>query len=180
MSEDPTRPTAVRPTNAVKTEKEKDDDEGESEPITGPQRAVAEADGGYVYDPKSTPVLPGPRFAHITESAVTNFQLNYNAAFIPALLSSYRYAPIHSNHELFGRIRKGLDALDQRRVLLVIGKTDPIITPQEAIPDWKAVLGEDGVETVVVECGHEVPMGRADEVADAVWRFWQDASVMQT
>ena len=58
------------------------------------------------------------------------------------------------------------------KVLLVLGRTDPIVTVEEVGVDAKSCFGEGNLEMVVIEGGHEIPTSHAKEVAGAVLRYW--------
>jgi pimeloyl-ACP methyl ester carboxylesterase len=57
------------------------------------------------------------------------------------------------------------------KVLLVLGRDDPVVVPGETVEDAEKVLGKDGVEAVILDAGHELPMAVADQVADCICRF---------
>lgn len=57
------------------------------------------------------------------------------------------------------------------KVLLILGRDDPVVVPDETVEDAERVLGRDGVEAVILAAGHELPMTMADEVANCIHRF---------
>ncbi|KAI1358608.1 alpha/beta-hydrolase [Xylaria arbuscula] len=62
--------------------------------------------------------------------------------------------------------------LDGGKICLVLGKDDSVIVTDEIISDAKAVLGPDGVEFVVLDGGHEVPITSSARVAESIEGFW--------
>lgn len=62
--------------------------------------------------------------------------------------------------------------MTQGKVLLILGSDDPVVVADETIEDAQEVLGEDGVESVVLGGGHELPITMAADVASALETFW--------
>ncbi|KAF2025624.1 alpha/beta-hydrolase [Setomelanomma holmii] len=106
-----------------------------------------------------------------TVSNVVDWQVLHHKGFVPAFVSSIRYAPVHEQHERWAVIKENIEAGKGplKEVWLVLGETDPIIIKEELIEDATAVLGEDNLQVRVVEgAGHEVAVERADEVVQVV------------
>jgi len=115
-----------------------------------------------------------PLFPHrplVTVASAVAWQLQHHAGFIPAFVSSIRFGPIHDQAENWRRIggrlaaqREGGGAegegLQEGKVLMVLGRTDPIILREEIVEDAEGVLGREGVEVCVLEAGHEVCLMR--------------------
>ncbi|KAK4192507.1 Alpha/Beta hydrolase protein [Podospora australis] len=145
----------------------------------------SDANGGDMWDNAE---LLAHRPGH-TVSSVMKWQLRQHQGFIPAFISSIRYAPIYGQHQdwrelgrLLAERRKDSDwedtgnllpGLRGGRVLLVLGATDPVIVKEELIHDATSVLGEDGFEAVIMNGGHELIMTNAGEVASVVTNFWK-------
>ncbi|KAK3367073.1 alpha/beta-hydrolase [Lasiosphaeria ovina] len=152
-----------------------------------PQRN-SDASGGSSYD-NATLLMRRP--GH-TVSSVMKWQIANHEGFITAFISSIRHAPIYEQREdwlalgrlLADRRQDAESSEDERspaalpglrggRALLVLGSTDSVIIKEELIHDATAVLGEDGFETVILECGHEIVMTRGDEIAALAANFWR-------
>ncbi|KAH7073315.1 Alpha/Beta hydrolase protein [Paraphoma chrysanthemicola] len=106
-----------------------------------------------------------------TVSAVVDWQVSHHKGFVPAFVSSIRYAPVHEQHHRWTVIKENIESGKGplKEVWLVLGETDPIIIKEELIEDATAVLGEDNLQVRVVEgAGHEVAVERADEVVQVV------------
>ncbi|KAK4232242.1 Alpha/Beta hydrolase protein [Podospora fimiseda] len=145
----------------------------------------SDANGGDGWD--DAPLL-SKRPGH-TVSSVMSWQLLNHEGFIPAFMSSIRHAPIYEQRrewlafgELLAERRRDaeweeagdrLPGLKGGRILLVIGAKDPVIVKEELIHDATAVLGEDGFEAVVLNCGHELVMTNSAEVANVMMNFWK-------
>lgn len=56
---------------------------------------------------------------------------------------------------------------------MVLGKDDGVIIAKEVTEDAREVLGIDGVEVRVIEGGHDVPIAKSKEVAEAILGFWK-------
>jgi pimeloyl-ACP methyl ester carboxylesterase len=126
------------------------------------------------------------RYPHITVSLAVAWQVANHAGFIPAFMSSIRYAPIYNQHTVWAIVGSRLSeqkanpaneeaakrGLHKSKVLMILGATDPIIVAEEASEDTKAVLGEGNVEIAVLYAGHELPITKSAEVAKVIWQFW--------
>ncbi|KAF3004209.1 hypothetical protein E8E13_006876 [Curvularia kusanoi] len=127
--------------------------------------------GDAVYASSHHALLPGnPRS---TVGAVVDWQIQHHKGFVPAFISSIRYAPVHGEHErwrvLGSNITKGVGKLN--KVHIVLGETDPIIVKDEIIQDAAECLGRGNVEFEVVNgAGHEVAIERADDIMSIVGR----------
>ena len=130
-------------------------------------------------EPNSQAVLSKTR-PHITIEKAVHFQLDSYAGFVHAFMSSIRYAPVRDQHPrwriLGGRLTRHNQSLkpgqQRQKVLIVLGKHDPIIIEKELEEDATATLGLENVEFVSFEAGHEVPVTRGEEVAKTVLDFW--------
>jgi hypothetical protein len=58
------------------------------------------------------------------------------------------------------------------RVLFVLGRDDPVIVEREHREDATAALGEDLVEFVTFDAGHEVVITKAKEIAGVLSEYW--------
>ncbi|KAJ4340386.1 hypothetical protein N0V95_007526 [Ascochyta clinopodiicola] len=144
----------------------------EPEPDTVENAEVKRASrGDAVYASSHHALLPDN--PHSTVGAVVDWQIAHHEGFVPAFISSIRYAPVHGEHErwrVLGRnIDEGVGGL--KKVHVVLGETDPIIVKEELMEDARECLGEDNVEFEVVQgAGHEVAIERADEILGVVGR----------
>lgn len=127
---------------------------------------------------------------NVTVGDVMAWQLRHHRGFIPAVMSAFRYGPIHERYEEWGRLaaflgaRRGhkegspiadaLPGLSGGKVLLVLGGSDPIVKPEWLVPEMKRVLGEGAVEAVVLDAGHEVAITKGAEIASAALNFWNN------
>ncbi|KAK3956263.1 alpha/beta-hydrolase [Pseudoneurospora amorphoporcata] len=163
-----------------------------SEQSTKKHHKNSDASGGDSFD---NAVL-SPHRPNSTVSSVMAWQVQHQQGFLTAFMSSIRHAPIYEQREdwmklgqLLAARRKAssasgadedeesvggrsLPGLLGGKVLLVLGSTDPVIVKEELIHDAISVLGEDGFEAVVLDCGHEIVMTRGEEVAGLAAGFW--------
>jgi pimeloyl-ACP methyl ester carboxylesterase len=128
------------------------------------------------------------RFPHISVASAVSWQVANHAGFIPAFMSSIRYAPIYNQHAVWATIGARLSeqkanpedeeaakrGLHRSKVLMILGATDPVVLLDEVSQDAKAVLGEGNVEISVLESGHELPITKSAEVAEVIWKFWTE------
>lgn len=144
------------------------------------------------------------RDVKVTVADIMAWQLRHHQGFVPAVMSAFRYGPIHERFEEWGRLGDFLAAARRRhcgqngtesinhqerrhtaaenpagllngKVLLVLGDSDPIVTEKFLVPEMKRVLGEDAVEVVVLDAGHEVAITKGLDIANAAIKFWGDA-----
>lgn len=60
-------------------------------------------------------------------------------------------------------------------VLVALGKTDPIIVVEELKEDASKAIGEQNVEFLELNAGHELPITRSTEIVDAMEWMWKKA-----
>lgn len=132
--------------------------------------------GGISYDhaPLSKR-LPG-----VTVATSMAQQIVCHEGFIGAFISSIRYAPIYDQKDLWSAASRSLRTKEQgtgemlrgSKILFVLGASDSVIRAKELEPDARAVLGDDMVEFVIMDAGHELVMTAAEEIVTAVLEFW--------
>ena len=109
-----------------------------------------------------------------TVGNVVDWQLLHHPGFVPAFISTIRYAPIHDQHDRWRILRKHIEqgsTTSLCKVHLVLGETDPIILADELVEDAKELLSEDLLDVEIIKnVGHEVAISHADEVSDLVER----------
>jgi len=57
---------------------------------------------------------------------------------------------------------------------MVVGLTDDAVHTPELLIDAFATLGEQNLEVLQLDAGHEVPVTRSEEIVDWVWRNWEE------
>ncbi|KAF2192717.1 alpha/beta-hydrolase [Zopfia rhizophila CBS 207.26] len=112
-----------------------------------------------------------PERPNSTAGYVVDGQILCHKGFVPAFISSIRYAPIHEQHHrwmIIGeRMREGFFPL--KKVNLILGEIDPIIIADEITEDARELLGQEFMDVRPVKgAGHEVPIQRVDEVAGII------------
>lgn len=126
-------------------------------------------------DAMVSPVLP-----NVTVAQVMAWQLEHHRGFIPAVMSAFRYGPIHERCEEWQRLGgflaerrddASLPGLLDGKILLVLGASDAIVKDEQIVPEVKRVLGDEGVEVVLLDAGHELAITKGEEIADAFVRF---------
>lgn len=142
----------------------------------------SDASGGTSYDN----AILSTRRPGLTVSAVMNFQLLHHQGFIHAFMSSIRHAPIYQVAEqqkdwlalgrlLAARRAERLPGLRGGRILFLLGNTDSVIVKEELIHDATALLGEEAIEVISLDCGHEIVMTKGETLARLAIQFWKDA-----
>lgn len=127
----------------------------------------------------------------VTVAKASQWQIDHHKGFIPSFISSIRHAPITRQHGCWSIIGARLsrqkansaDKLAQElglvpsKVLVILGKQDPVVIAEETMEDASVAFGSGNVEFVLLPAGHEVPVTMGKEVADAVLEFWGEREV---
>ncbi|PSN70188.1 alpha/beta-hydrolase [Corynespora cassiicola Philippines] len=112
-----------------------------------------------------------PEHPQCTASNVVDWQILHHKGFVPAFISSIRYAPVHDQHHRWRALGENV-AMQRgplKKVHLVLGETDPIIVVDEVIEDAQAALGQDNaVFHVIKGAGHNVAFENAEDIARIV------------
>lgn len=130
-----------------------------------------------VFAPNEQPIL-GNRYPDSTETFVTKWQLEHQQGFIPAFINCIRHAPIYGQLCYFTRLANAFDEWNanhearKKKMLLVLGRNDPVVLQREMLPDMEEHLGKRNLEVLVLDAGHEVPIAKADEIARRIQSFW--------
>lgn len=152
-----------------------------NETVGGGDALAEQAELGKTGDAFDDAVVSTRGSHHITVASVMRWQLRHHQGFIPAVMSAFRYGPIHERYQEWGRLGELLSARREDhalpgllggRVLLILGGSDSIVKQEEIVPDVQKVLGREAVEVRVFDAGHEVAITKGAEVADAAVQFW--------
>ncbi|PVH92919.1 alpha/beta-hydrolase [Periconia macrospinosa] len=121
-----------------------------------------------VYTSSQLRLLPGNDYS--TVSNVVDWQILHHKGFVPAFISSIRYAPIHNQHHRWKVLAENIStkAGKLREVWLVLGETDPIIIADEMVEDAKAILGDNLKLKIVKGAAHEVAIDSASEIVEII------------
>lgn len=144
-------------------------------------RGNSDASGGDSFD---RAVLP----TGATVASVIGWQLRHHVGFVPAFMSTIRHGPIYEDWVHWRRLGSLLaerrtddcrpapppPGLVGGKILMVLGRTDPVVVKEELVHDATEALGPDGFEAVVLEAGHEVAMSMGHVVARTTMQFWED------
>merc|ERR1711974_317723 len=124
----------------------------------------------------------------VSPASAVAWQVNVHSGFIPAFVSSVKYAPIHDGHERWRLIgkrceakRKGSDphaasrALQEGRVLVILGVQDQVISAGETAEDATKALGKENIRIVNLTGGHDLPIINAEGCVRSMMAFWAEA-----
>lgn len=156
-------------------------------PEATPKEAVAAEVPGSLpaHHPDSqAPLFPDRPSVSVADAVA--WQVENNLGFIPAFVSSIKYAPIRNEHsrwrtvgERLARQRinshspeRALEGLHRGKVLMILGTSDNVIVAKEISEDAKDVLGE-GAEIEYLTGGHDLPIVESEAVAGTILDFWQ-------
>lgn len=104
---------------------------------------------------------------------VVDWQLQHHKGFVPAFISTIRYAPIHEQHHRWARIKKNIERKQGhlKEVWFVLGEMDPVVVAEELMEDAKNVLGEEHAKFRLVKgVGHEIGTERVDDIVKVLSR----------
>ncbi|KAI9715210.1 MAG: hypothetical protein M1828_001036, partial [Chrysothrix sp. TS-e1954] len=140
--------------------------------------------------PQQQPPLstPSPAAPSTQIARAVNYQVDHSHGFIDAFISTLLYAPIYTQQNRWRSIGEKLTArrieknttesqhlrngLNCGKVILALGREDPIILAEEVIPDAQDALGTDNVHVLLYDSGHDVGITYGREIADDVWDVW--------
>lgn len=131
--------------------------------------------------------ISGDHVSQVMESAV-QWQLDHHKGFITAFVSAIRYAPITAQYETYKVIGRRLGAQKMEssnklgshegfaggKVILVLGTKDGIVVREETDADHRQMLGDENVETIVMDVGHDIPISKPLELAARLWDAWKN------
>ncbi|KAI1828437.1 alpha/beta-hydrolase [Xylaria intraflava] len=122
----------------------------------------------------------------ITVASVVAWQVDNHEGFVTALLSSFRNAPVYAAPEDWEALSEVLKergsgsavdpdkaGLEGGKVLIVLGKDDVVVVPDEFIEDAYAALGQDKLDITFLEGGHELPFKSAGIIAASIDSAWK-------
>ena len=134
---------------------------------TGDERnptARAEIKGNRDPEYESTVLVDG-RPVTITEAV--GWQLDHHMGFVKAFCSSIKYSSIEQREESWKKLKERGE-----QVLVIAGRTDPVIIADELREDVFKVVGEEKVRWRVVDSAHDFPITKLEEVVDEIRYFW--------
>ncbi|KAF2231152.1 alpha/beta-hydrolase [Viridothelium virens] len=138
-----------------------------------------------------------PNRPKVSVAATVSWQLKHHPGFLPAFISCIRYCPIYRQEQVWKTIGSRLDTIRraegkagpveregaghtserkwslESRVLVIAGKTDSIIVPEELRDDAGEAIGKQNLDFITVEAGHEAPITRSGEIVDAMRSTWE-------
>ncbi|EXJ65366.1 hypothetical protein A1O7_01707 [Cladophialophora yegresii CBS 114405] len=166
------RSPMARPLRTTTTPQE----EASEKTVGATEAAAAEVGKAEVnLESNSRAVLSKSR-PHVTVEKAVLFQLDNYSGFVHAFMSSIRYGPVRYQHDRWRIFGEHLARQNQvngtnKKVLVVLGRNDPIIIQKEVEEDANDILGGN-VEFVGFEAGHEVPVTKAEQVVRTIVDFW--------
>ncbi|KAJ9606371.1 hypothetical protein H2200_009332 [Cladophialophora chaetospira] len=142
----------------------------------GATEAAAAETGTENLESNSQALLSKSRPGASVEAAV-QYQLKHYPGFIQAFMSSIRYGPVRYQHDRWRLVGERLSQENKengtnKKVLIVMGKNDPIIIENELRVDAAEVL-QGNVDFVSFDAGHEVPITKGKEIVAKIIDFWQ-------
>lgn len=127
-------------------------------------------------------MFPGrPR---ISPAHAVAWQIDAHPGFVTAFISSIKHAPISGEHERWKMIGsrqaaqkasaqpEKIPVLKEGKVLLLLGKQDSVIVADEVDEDARAAMGDENIEVVKLEGGHDLPIVNARGCGEAIIAFW--------
>lgn len=103
----------------------------------------------------------------LTIAKSVRWQLDHHQGFVKSFCNSIKHSSIERREESWKKLAKRED-----QVLVIAGKTDPVIVADELREDVIKIVGEEKVKWRVVDSAHEFPVSKVDEVAEEIRSFW--------
>lgn len=119
---------------------------------------------------------------HVTAASIMSWHLGNHEGFVPAVISTLRYAPIYERLDEWKRLGTLLSArredphlpgLFGGKLLFILGSDDNIVPEDKIMPDAKGILGDDACQVEVLEAGHELGITKGTDVAKIANKFWK-------
>ena len=104
---------------------------------------------------------------HLTIGKSVKWQLDHQDGFVKSFCSSMKYSSLEKREETWRKLKERED-----QILIIAGKTDPVIVADELREDVLVVVGEEKVRWRVVDAGHEFLVTKTQEVAEEIKAFW--------
>jgi len=120
--------------------------------------------------------------------SIQDWQADNHQGFVKSYRSRLCHAPISKHEPDWGRIEQRLSVqqrlsqdntqakesgLDNGKVLIICGMTDPVIIFEELREDARTVLGVDDVQLKTCDTGHEIPITKSAEILEYIWNIWE-------
>lgn len=98
-----------------------------------------------------------------------SWMADHHPGFVPAFLSSLRYAPLTGQHDAWGRLASRAPG----STCVLLARDDEVIDPDDYKDDGLALLGgEESVRWGVVGGGHDFVMTHTGEILRELDEFW--------
>ncbi|KAL1878652.1 hypothetical protein Daus18300_001927 [Diaporthe australafricana] len=116
----------------------------------------------------AVPEAPGPLQRKVLK--YVNWQVANHAGFVPAFMSTLRYAPMINQHEAWKNITKR----EPKTTCFIFGIGDLLVNGEDYRQDVLPLVGGD--EHVFwadpVPGGHDFPMSHPEQTLERIWKFW--------
>jgi pimeloyl-ACP methyl ester carboxylesterase len=111
---------------------------------------------------------PGPLQRQVLK--YVNWQVRNHTGFVPAFMSTLRYAPMINQHETWRKIARR----KPKTTCFIFGVGDELVDDGDYRADVLPLVGGD--ENVFwaepVPGGHDFPMSHPDQTLERIWSFW--------
>lgn len=117
------------------------------------------------------------------------WQVDAHPGFLSSFISSIKYSPVSFERERWKLVGarcaarrassepEKLPGLDENKVLLILGATDPVIIADEIEEDATAAMGKNNLKVVRLKGGHDVPVVNSRGCVETMCEFWADSPV---
>ncbi|KAF2717126.1 alpha/beta-hydrolase [Polychaeton citri CBS 116435] len=125
---------------------------------------------------------------NISIARAVGWQIDNHPGFLRAFISSIQHAPIANEHDKWRRIGQRqeacrhasdgehIQALNEGRVLILLGKTDSVIDADEVTEDATIALGKANVRCEVLSGGHDLPFVNAESCVGRIIDHWSTST----
>lgn len=116
----------------------------------------------------AVPEAPGPLQRKVLK--YVNWQVANHDGFVPAFMSTLKYAPMINQHEAWRKIGRR----EPNTTCFIFGIGDELVNDEDYRQDVLPLVGgdENAFWAEPVPGGHDFPMAHPDQTLERIWRFW--------
>ncbi|CAJ2501735.1 Uu.00g045880.m01.CDS01 [Anthostomella pinea] len=115
------------------------------------------------------PLEPSPTPTELRVASFVHWSLDYNEGFVPAMMSTMRYAPL-MDQQHYWRL---LSQREPGTTAVLLGRNDNLIQREDYEEDALPLLGgKDNVFWRIVPGSHNFPFTNGPEALEVIYEFW--------
>jgi hypothetical protein len=113
---------------------------------------------------------PSLKYPNITVLNATKWNIAAHLGSIKSFVSVVKHGPGGDQQAAWKRL-----GLQKRKILIIMANKDPIIVPEELIPDVEEVVRDSGtvIEWCMLQGAHDFPVMDPANVVGNICSFWE-------